>query len=521
MLQRPDTPNVKRSRSHASRWVLLIGCASLLACGVPGPDSEIPPVDTLILVSIDSLRADHLGAYGYDRPTSPTIDRLAGEGLLFSRAYSTTSWTLPSHAALLTGLDDYSHGAIGPRNPLPENVDTLAEQLGRVGVRSVGFFTGPFLHPSYGFGQGFGEYVDCTSYGWEPEGDPATDTPHDASHRDVTNPILLEKISGWLDARSAEMAQKGKRPHFFVFIHMWDVHYDYIPPPEYVQRFDPDYRGDLTGEDFLDNERIHRDMPPRDLQHLVSLYDAEIRYTDDTLGELLRLFEQRNWLQRSAVIVTSDHGEEFFEHGGYGHGLSLDEEVLHVPLILWIAGQRPVRSVSNEVVSLIDVMPMVCDLFGADCRSHGAGVSLWPQYWDPQPQALRGDALAEITNRYLKRNMTAVVDEKGKLIRWNESGRLIYYPEPRQEGEARGSFRVKRRKLARYPAEVRETLELLQRRETRARREGTRARESAAPSDAKIDPDTLRQLEALGYLEEERKSAPGEGSTRTRKRRRE
>jgi hypothetical protein len=99
--------------------------------------------------------------------------------------------------------------------------------------------------------------------------------------------------------------------------------------------------------------------------------------------------------------------------------------------------------------------------------------------------------------------MTAVVNEKGKLIRWNESGRLIYYPEPRQEGEARGSFRVKRRKLARYPAEVRETLELLQRRETRARREGTLARESAAPSDAKIDPDTLRQLEALGYLEEE------------------
>jgi arylsulfatase A-like enzyme len=486
--------------------------AALLACGCDDGSGaarrlDTPTeIDTVILISIDSLRADRLGAYGHPAPTSPTLDRLAAEGLLFTRAYSTTSWTLPSHAAMLSGLDDYAHGAYQALSPISEGVTTLPSRLGSAGIESTGFFAGPFLHPSYGFARGFDRYVDATSYGWKARAGVGKNIPHTASHRDVTNPIVLEKVEDWLDARTDEGNDVRRRS--FVFIHLWDVHYDYIPPPEYVEIFDPDYEGTLDGKDFLDNPRIRPDMPARDLRHLLALYDAEIRYTDDTVARLLEIFDVHGMLKKAAVLVTADHGEEFFDHGGVGHGLTLHEEVLRVPMILWIPGLRPARPTSDRIVSLIDLVPTVCGLFAVDCSYDGLGESLLPDYMGPIPTAKRDDALAELTNSLFGLDLTSRIDSAGTILGNNHSGRLTYEPTG-SAGAPVASFSVNAKALGSYPDAVRRSVAQMRKRSAGARREGKKIRRGRETGEHPIDPRTLEQLEALGYLE--RKDAGGEG----------
>ncbi|MBU0617850.1 MAG: sulfatase-like hydrolase/transferase, partial [Planctomycetes bacterium] len=191
-------------------------------------DSTYP---NILLISVDALRPDHLGCYGYGRATSPNIDKLAGEGALFENAISSTSWTLPAHAALFTGLADSVHGCTDTDRRLAENRYTLAERLKDAGYATVGFFSGPYLHPVFELGQGFDEYVDCTSYPELTERNgidaKAVDSAsvHERSHRDITNPRVYERASAWLT--------ENKRRPFFMFVHMWDVHFDFIPPPPY------------------------------------------------------------------------------------------------------------------------------------------------------------------------------------------------------------------------------------------------------------------------------------------------
>jgi arylsulfatase A-like enzyme len=209
------------------------------------------------------------------------------------------------------------------------------------------------------------------------------------------------------------------------------------------------------------------------------------------------------------LIVTADHFEEFFEHGGKGHGLTLHDEVLRVPLILWISGEQPVRSITKEVVSLIDVAPTVCDLFDVDCRYDGPGQSLLPQYRSRNPDEMRRDALAELTNAASGRYQTALVAVEGKIVRWKRSGRLVYFPARRQADEP-PSFRIEPDKLATYPDGVREILGWLKERESAARERGEMLSGTATSGEKAIDGQTLRQLEALGYIEGNREPGPGD-----------
>ncbi len=491
---------VLRSAVLINLTVACIACGNGAPAPSPGTLEALPPIETVILISIDSLRADRLGAYGHSAPTSPTLDRLAAQGLRFTRAYSTTSWTLPSHAALLSGLDDYTHGAFRARKAISDAVITLPMRLAGSGVESTGFFSGPFLHPSFGFGRGFERYVDATSYGWKAEGSVGGNVPHDSSHRDVTNPIVVEKVTGWLDERAARRSDAP--PRSFVFIHLWDVHYDYIAPPEYVQIFDPDYEGTLDGRDFLENPEVRPDMPARDLQHLLALYDAEIRYTDDTIARLLELFDAHGMLDNSAIIVTADPGEEFFDHGRVGHGLTLHDEVLRVPLIFWVSGVRPARTTSDHVASLIDVTPTVCALFAVECGYDGLGDSLLGEYLEPNPSPGRGDALAEVSNPFLGVDLTARVDSAGVVLRDNHSG-LLTYGRARGAGAPEQVLGVNEKKLESHPQEVRTAVSQMRQRSEDAKRRGVEIQRNQGVDEKPIDTRTLEQLEALGYLEPE------------------
>jgi arylsulfatase A-like enzyme len=199
-----------------------LAAALIAVMGCSGDPKPAPP--NIILVSIDSLRASSLGCYGYKRETSPFIDELAEKGVRFENAISTSSWTLPAHAALFTGLYDSTHGLVDNGQRLADGLVTLAEVLRARGYHTAGFFSGPYLHPTFGLARGFDVYESCM-----------TTTPDEASeeeirggaqlvagpsHRDVTGPRTLEKVSRWADRDLEEP--------FFLFVHLWDVHYDYM-----------------------------------------------------------------------------------------------------------------------------------------------------------------------------------------------------------------------------------------------------------------------------------------------------
>jgi arylsulfatase A-like enzyme len=320
---------------------------------------------SVVLVSIDTLRADHLGAYGYPRPTSPTIDALARESLLFERAYSQSSLTAPSHMTMLTGVLPPVHGVLnstpdGITTRLGDALPTLATLLQRAGYRTHAHVGGGNVAPGFGFDQGF----DAYSAAW----------PGDLR----------------LAARALTEAARGGGRLFF-FAHTYDVHDPYLPPPETLSLFtEPGYAGRLiasqeelaraagsaTWRDVVREfwRRFDR-TSPADLRQLQALYDAEIRAMDARLSDFLAAFRAAG-LDRSAILVlTSDHGEEFLEHGGTRHGPRLYEEILQVPLLVRLPGgaaaaRRP------ELARLLDLTPTLLELLGLPVPDHVQGEPL-------------------------------------------------------------------------------------------------------------------------------------------------
>ncbi|MEO6710136.1 MAG: sulfatase [Planctomycetota bacterium] len=349
-----------------SPGILLASLAALIggACG-----HEEPRPRGVLLISIDSLRADHLSSNGYKSPTapqiptSPSIDaRLAAKGLVFERAVSTTCWTLPAHMALMTGQPDELHGVKSIHNALDISHTTLASSMRKAGWRTAGFWSGINLHPTFGFDRGFERYVDCSGVEVPDEGvfqrtDPgateAITELQQLSHQGVTSPKLVSEFDTWFDSL-------GRGEQFFAFVHFWDVHFDYAAPPE-DDVFDPDYRGALNGSNFFSILDKQDPRDPADFNRLLSLYDAEIRLTDRHVGMLLDRLERAGRLDDTLVILVSDHGEEFYEHGRFGHYHSLYEEVVRIPMVIrWPAGFAPART--QELASLADVAPTILDL---------------------------------------------------------------------------------------------------------------------------------------------------------------
>ena len=265
------------------------GCTGLpLACFVAllilgGGCRETGPPN-LVLISIDSLRADRLGCYGAERDTSPSMDRLAAHGVRFETAVAPTSWTLPSHVTLLTGLSIPAHRVTGPRRRIDTARTLLAQHLARLGYETAGFVSAPFMARAYGFDRGFSVYTNFASN--KAAAHPPSLQSHRESHADETAPQVIGAALEWLGERDPSAAP------FFLFVHLWDVHFDYIPPPPYDTFFDPDYEGELDVRDYSFNQTIHNDLPERDLQHLRALYDgidAEVGAKEAWLGVCIAL----------------------------------------------------------------------------------------------------------------------------------------------------------------------------------------------------------------------------------------
>lgn len=381
-------------RRAAARLSLVWGCTlALTGCGEGGRDeapgssaSPSPEKPNVLLISLDTLRADHLSCYGNPNRTSPRIDALAEAGTRVREAWSTTSWTLPSHVSMLTGLPISVHGicdsllwSLPDRRAVPIRGVWLPEVLQEEGYRTAGFFSWKYLERQFGFGVGFDTwervaYSPATLPGIGEElarlrkaGDLDGARELMLANADLmrvgqpTSDDCVDSALSWLDDAAGD-----ERP-FFLFVHLFDVHDPYTPPAPYDRAFDAEYEGPIDGHDVLGpKSRVRRGMPEADLRHLKALYDGEIAWVDFQVGRLLDRLEDRGLQGDTLVVITGDHGEEFFEHGMKTHREQLHRESVHVPLILHLPGVVPEGLEIDGAASLCDVLPTVLSICGAE-----------------------------------------------------------------------------------------------------------------------------------------------------------
>ena len=339
--------------------------------------AEPPPAAkyNLLLISIDTCRADHLTCYGYNRDTSPHLDQLAREGVLFENLTAAASWTVPSHMSMFTALYPSVHGVESGSARLGEGVPTLAQILAQRGYVTAAFVTGPSLNHRFGFDRGFQTYDDFTVSRLFDN----VDIREGGFDHVVTDPVITHLATQWL--------QKHSRENFFLFLHYWDCHDDYIPPSPFNKKFDPAYSGKEHGRYILfRQDELAAHISVMDLAHLVALYDGEIAHTDEHVGKILQLLEALQLSEKTLVIVLSDHGEAFLEHGKLLHANSLYEEELHVPLIMRLPGVIPAgkRIVGN--VSHVDLLPTALGLLRQQaCPTQIQGIDLSPMILGDKP----------------------------------------------------------------------------------------------------------------------------------------
>jgi arylsulfatase A-like enzyme len=317
---------------------LLVGTAWCAAgCAPAGPaDDQRPHV---ILIVLDTLRADHTGLHGYDRDTTPFLDSLATRGIVFERAYATASWTRASVASLFTSRLPPGHGCENRAGRLAPELDTMAELLASRGYRTAGVVSNGNVDASFGFGQGFDRYV-------RPKGDEEDYV--DAATLNAT----IEQVLDGLDPGPA-----------FLYLHYKDPHAPYRHHPE--TDFDPDYRGDLaeaSKQRLRDYAEQRTALGAIHDERVRALYDGEIAWLDRRLAELFELLERRGLLERAWVVVTSDHGEGLWSHQVRGHGYDVFEEQVRVPLLLMPPGGAPSARRVEPPFSQLDLLPTLLDL---------------------------------------------------------------------------------------------------------------------------------------------------------------
>jgi arylsulfatase A-like enzyme len=338
-----------------------------LVSGLVAAPQQAP---NLLVIVLDTLRADHVSAYGYGRPTTPNIDRLAREGVLFEHALANSSWTLPSHASLLTGRLPHEHGADW-LDPLNATYPTLAEVLAARGYVTAAFAANTsYVSPEWGLARGFSRFdvygntladdVVRTVYGRKLALNVLPrlgyfDIPGRKRAADVNAEFL-----GWLD-------RIPDRP-FFALLNYFDVHDPYLTATEYELRFAAEVsRGDLVNFQFQPNVfRRKPTLSAGEIQMEIDAYDGCLAYLDAELGRLFAALAARGLGEQTLVVLTSDHGESFGNHDLFGHGNSLYFESLHVPLILFWPRMIPSGVRIAGLASLHQIPATVTDLLGIE-----------------------------------------------------------------------------------------------------------------------------------------------------------
>lgn len=300
----------------------------------------------VILISLDTLRADHVGCYGYSRPTSPALDELAKDSALFLNTYSQSPWTLPSHMSMLYSLNSASHQVYFNDQKVDESLPSLATYLKDQGYITFGFTGGGYVSSIYGFAKGFDWYD-------EPVGGRKAPLGMDEAER------MFEFTSDWLG--------KNKDKPFFLFLHTFQIHGPYASPSPWNEMFLDENAGwtKLALRNFLDNQGEDYPFTAEEKANIVALYDGEIRYTDDVLiGPLVARLKELGIYDNTLLIITSDHGEEFDEHGGWLHGRTVYDELIRIPLVIKFPDSAYKGQQIDSMCRLIDIMPTALEAAG-------------------------------------------------------------------------------------------------------------------------------------------------------------
>jgi arylsulfatase A-like enzyme len=443
---------VARQRFRAP--AALVAVALLASTAFLGAGCADPERPNVILISIDTLRADHLGCYGYHRESSPNIDRMAAEGTLFENAFSPTAWTLPGHASMFSGLAPQRHGATRSETAIRSEVPLVAEILRDHGYRTAGVVNAPFMQAKFGFDRGF----DGFTYVPKLEVDRHQKTVLDTLHADDGRP-------------------------FFLFLHYMSVHDPYAPEDPY-NRFVGTYEQPIgvDGQRLLKlwraMDRGEATLNADEVRFLDDLYTGGVLSVDARIGELLESLEQLGLAEDTVIILTSDHGEEFMEHGSIVHTKTLYDELLSVPLIVRGPGV-PAGARVRSMAGLVDIMPTVLGLVGLDIPNGLDGLDL-ADYWhdDSVPRRLLEIETSWIDGTRAKRGIRTPTH---KLIVDLEAGTTEFYDLVEDPGETQNL----------YPHPVAAELEqALQSLEARA-----------VGDEVELTPEDIEQLRSLGYIQ--------------------
>jgi hypothetical protein len=332
----------------------LLGALLALSCAPSGPP---PEPYSIIIVDIDTLRADHLGVYGYSRSTSPNLDAFARQAIVFDWAFSQAPNTPPSQASILTGLYPSTHGMIGDADRLPDSVTTLAEALAEAGFQTAGFHDGAYMRNAFNMGQGFATYKNNRRRGLAAIG---------------------PRAMRWLSNHHQEP--------FLLLIHTYDVHAPYAPPAPFDNAFidglEPASPGFSPTAELLNKIRLSKftdspiEVAENDLEWSKALYDGGILYVDHWFGTLMETVRELALDERAIIVVISDHGDEFEEHGSLLHE-KLYAPVTRVPLMIRLPGGQHAQRIT-DLVETIDLMPTLLALVGEAIPSAVQGRSLVP-----------------------------------------------------------------------------------------------------------------------------------------------
>ncbi len=461
----------------AAALVLALGAS----CGdSPGADGErapsgTPPPLNLVVITIDTLRADHVGAFGHPHPTTPRIDALAARGAVFTQAIATSSWTRASMASVMTGLYPTATGLTchnfrvpqGDCDVLSPGLTTFAELFAEAGYDTAGIVANINVDPVFGFDQGFAEYVFAPNQllGEARGDDDAAWRQRNDWLRATTDKVTASAID-WLDGRAADA------PPFLLYLHYLDPHDPYEPSAPQRDAF--------TARTYAVDARSRDE---------IALYDGEIRDVDTALGRVFDRLEQAGLTDTTGIVILSDHGEEFHEHGATRHGFTMYDEQLRVPLVVTLPGVgRPGTRVDAQV-SLIDVAPTLLDAAGLKPPKWMLGRSLLPFVRRPDLEAPR-PVLAERGYNPL----AAWRRPPWKLIHDTESGTNLLFDLDADPGELLDLS-------AQQPGVVAELLgELRLAFETNAAL-ASRVGAGDGTGVIELSPEQLEQLRALGYVD--------------------
>ncbi len=459
---RQTTPTEASSRPFweglgqlAAMALVALGLASSWGCARPEGDPSAPGYN-VILVSIDTLRADHLGAYGYDRPT-PHVDAFAADSVVFTEAIAQAPSTLHSHASILSSLLPQQHRASwAARTRLAEETLTFPEVMSEHGYRTAAFTGGGQMAQIFGLDQGFESYV-------EPGAQHFTET--------------VDHGIKWIE-------RIGDEP-FLLFLHNYEVHHPYEPAQEYRDLLDIRYDGDL-GEDItkelLEGIRAGEiEIDDADLEYIIALYDAEIRSMDDGFGRLVAYLKEKGLYDNTLIVFTSDHGEEFNEHGVIGwHSHSLYDELLRVPMIVKYPGNGWGGIVVDRQVRGIDVAPTILGFLELPIPDEFVGADLAPLVLGDEMAPL--DAVSRMDRR-VNRERSSIRTKEWKLAGLAKRRSLFNLVE---DPEELWDVSLKDSDVA---TDLQERLEAL-----------IAAREPFEPPEVAPTEATLEELRNLGYL---------------------